>query len=290
MAPIPMISNYYKYDFVSPVRLFAKIKQELNSFFETGAITDLLFPIWTDDCLSKFNKSTYKIQETILNIKSSAARLPDDFVSVREAWLVTSVERSRQLPNAHYLQTLTRIDADGSTFCDRCSECENPEIIRVVYKSTMEVIDSFRREYLLKPGNISVKNEHCSLDCLNIGSTAPDSFDVRDNKFVVNFTDGAVNLIYYAKEYDEKGNQLIPDNIRIKNYIEMYIKYKLFEQLHNQSTDETFNQTKSRRDDYSRMHDEALILAESELKKKTVYERRHAIAKTMNRNNKYIIR
>ena len=59
------------------------------------------------------------------------------------------------------------------------------------------------------------------------GSSAADSFDIRDNKIVNNFQNGVVQIIFYANEYDGAGNQMIPDNYRIREYIEAFIKYKI---------------------------------------------------------------
>lgn len=288
MAFVQM-SNYYKYEFTSPEPIYALIKQELRSYFNTGAVDGLLFPIWTDKCLKKFGKSSYKIEEQFLKISSSSARLPDDFKSVKEAWLITSVSRSRQLPQAHYLQTISRLD-EPDVFCQRCAECENPDIIKAIYKSTMQVAEEFKREHLLRPGNIRVQTEFCAPGCLNIGSTSPDIFDIRDNKIIVNFTSGDLYLVYYSKQTDEKGFQLVPDNYRIKEYIEAFIKFKLFEQMCNQVTDETYKQIEGKKQEYERKSDEAFIIAETETKKKTVEQIHQAILRTQHRLDKYIIR
>jgi hypothetical protein len=209
------MAYYYKYSFISPEPLFALVKEELKSYFSTGAVDDLLFPIWTDKCLKKLGRSSFQINEMLLPISNYSARLPDDFYSVREAWLCTSCASSYQLPNAHYHQTITRIDSPD-VFCDRCNECENPDIIKAIYKTTSTVIAEYQRSYLLKPGNVTVRNQECSLDCANIGSSGPESFDIRDNKLVVTFEEGTVNMLYYSTERDDNGNQLIPDNFRIK--------------------------------------------------------------------------
>ena len=36
------MSYYYKYDFVSPEPLYATVKEELKSYFDTGAVDDLI--------------------------------------------------------------------------------------------------------------------------------------------------------------------------------------------------------------------------------------------------------
>ena len=55
------ISNYYKYPFESPEPLYAKIKLELKSYFDTGAVDDLLFPVYIKYCLDKLGRLSYDI-------------------------------------------------------------------------------------------------------------------------------------------------------------------------------------------------------------------------------------
>jgi len=85
------MSYYYKYNFVSPEPVYATVKEELKSYFDTGAIDDLMFPTYLDKCLRKLGRTTYIISETVLHIEDFEARLPDNFFAVREAWLCTDV-------------------------------------------------------------------------------------------------------------------------------------------------------------------------------------------------------
>jgi hypothetical protein len=291
------MSYYYKYDFMSPEPTYAIVKEELKSYFDTGAVDDLLFGTWTDKVLRKLGKGAYYIAETVLHIEDFQARLPDNFYAVREAWLCTQVwgtpyrEASSFYSQAASEMTIqvtpvtTNDPYAKSCSCTGTCSCM-PEIIQAVYKTNNELNQSFRREYLLKPGNISA-HENCSLDCRNFGSSAPDSFDIRGNKFVTNFRNGSVYLVFYAKETDEKGYQLIPDNYRVREYLEAFIKYKVIEQLSNQIVDETFNQIQTKLGYYKQLSDEAYILAESEIKKQDAYAKMRAITAQRNSLNMY---
>jgi len=119
------------------------------------------------------------------------------------------------------------------------------------------------------------------------GSASYDSFDVRDNKFVTNFRNGVVHLLFYATEYDDVGNQLLPDNYRITEYVEAFIKFKVFEILTNQTNDETFNQLQQKLAYYKSIADEKYIEAEIEVKKQTPWEKQRRIKKDLNRFNMY---
>jgi hypothetical protein len=293
------MSYFYKYNFVSPEPIYAIIKEEMKSYYDTGAIDDLLFPIYTNKCLNKLGKSSYVIEEEILHMEDFEARLPDNFYAVREAWLCTVVNGFPvQSANSFYSQaaSLQTIQVSpvisGGKACTNV-ECQDsncpgcmPEFIQAVYKTNNTFNHTFKREYLLKPGNISTK-KHCSLHCANFGASGPDSFDIRDNKFFTNFRNGHVHLIFYATEYDSCDNQLIPDNYRIKEFIELFIKYKMFETLCNQVNDETFNQLSQKKQEAKQLADEAYIMAQLEIQKNTSYQKFRAIKSQLNSFNKY---
>lgn len=292
------MSLYYKYKFVSPEPIYAIVKEELKSYFDSGAVDDLLFPTYVNKCLNKLGKGSYNLVESILYIDGYQTRLPDNFYAVREAWLCVNIEGDpvreassfySQAASTETIQ-ITPVISNGvpctNVECTTgCPECM-PELIQAVYKTNHTIHATYRKQYLLKPGNIAVK-EYCTLDCANFGSSSLDSFDIRDNKFVTNFSTGTVYLIFYATDYDDIGNQLIPDNYRIREYLEHYIKYKVFETLTNQVNDETFNQLNQKLVYYKAMSDESYILAENEIRKQTAYQKQNRIKQTLERMNMY---
>ena len=301
------MAYYYKFGFISPKGVFATVKEELKGYFDTGAIDTLMFNVYLNKCLDKLGKATYSILEDNLYIEDFEGRLPDNFTAVREAWRCAEIDQfPYQSANSFYSQAATvnviqivPIIANGDSctnpeYEDNTS-CDMPEQAKLVYKTNTEVARSYMRSYMLKPGNISAK-KCCSVgymeDWEKYSRSTPhssdyDSFDIRDNKFVTNFRTGVVNLIFYGTEYDESKNQLIPDNYRIKEYIETFLKYKMFEALSNQITDETFNQIQQKMVYYKQLADEAFILADIEIKKQTVWEKQRRIKQTLNRNQMY---
>jgi len=280
---------YYKYNFISPESIYANVKEELKSYFDSGAVDDLMFPTWTDKCLRKLGKSSYNILPWILHLDNFEARLPDGFIAVREAWMCTQVhgkpyrEASSFYSQAHSLDT---IKVSPETSNEDCTGDCLPNTIQVVYKTNNEFNQTFTKQYLLKPGNISVRNS-CSFDCANFGSSSPDTFDIHNNKFVTNFRCGTVYLLYYGADTDASGNQMIPDDYRVKEYIEAFIKYKVFEMLSNQLVDETYKQIQEKMLYYKQQSEEAYILAESSIKKQDVYSKVRAIKRQRNSFNLY---
>jgi len=291
------MSYYYKYNFTSPEIVYSTVKEELKSYFDTGAIDDLMFPTYLDKCLRKLGRATYVISEEVLHIDNFQARLPDNFFAVREAWLCTTVDGyPYQTANSFYSQASSQSTIQVSPVITNQVPCNSncppdsctcmPELIQAVYKTNNEMNIAYTKQYLLKPGNISVRAD-CALDCKNFGSSSADSFDIRDNKFVTNFRNGLVHLVFYATEYDEGGNQLIPDNYRIREYIEAFIKYKVFETLTNQTNDETFNQLQQKLMYYKQLSDEAFIMADIEIKKQDAYAKQRRIKNDLHRFDMY---
>jgi len=308
------MSYYYKYNFISPEVVYSTVKEEFKSYFDTGAVDDLMFPTYLDKCLRKLGRATYVIQEQALFINDYEARLPDNFYAVREAWLCTSVNGfPYQQANSFYSQAATSTTIQVSPITTDCSVpspcCGNvgcdgscmPEIMQTVYKTNNEAPVLYRREYLLKPGNISAKR-NCGVEYTNNwefyaeapplneftpGSAGYDSFDIRDNKFVTNFRNGIVHLIFYATEYDQVGNQMIPDNYRVREYVEAFIKYKVIETLTNQTNDETFNQLQQKLMYYKQQAEEAFIMADIEIKKQDPWAKQRRIKNDLNRFNMY---
>jgi len=308
------MSYYYKYNFVSPQPIYATVKEELKSYFDTGAVDDLLFPTYLDKCLKKLGRATYVISEDILHMNDFESRLPDNFYAVREAWMCTEIPSNYpyQTANSFYSQASSQTTIQVSPYISGTVPCTNPkcttgcpecmpELIQAVYKTNQQVARGYRNEYLLKPGNISVR-KNCDVEYTNAwefyvppppiheftpGSASYDSFDIRDNKFVTNFREGTVHLIFYATEYDEIGNQLVPDNYRIREYVEHFIKYKVFETLTNQLTDETFAQLQQKLGYYKGLSDEAFIMADIEIKKQDPWAKQRRIKNDLNRFNMY---
>ena len=307
------MSYYYKYNFISPEPVYSTVKEELKSYFDTGAVDDLLFPTYLDKCLKKLGRTTYVIAEQPLYIEDFQARLPDNFVAVREAWMCTAIPQyPYQSANSFYSQAASQTTIQVSPYISGTVPCTNPqcttgcptcmpELIQAVYKTNNAVARSYQQEYLLKPGNISARG-NCDVEYTNAwqfteyapplheftpGAAGYDSFDIRDNKFVTNFRNGIVHLIFYVTEYDGIGNQMIPDNYRIREFVEAFIKYKVFEMLSNQLTDETFQQISQKLAYYKQLSEEAYIMADIEIKKQTPWEKQRRVRNDLQRFAKY---
>ena len=154
------MSYYYKYNFVTPEPVYATIKEELKSYFDTGAIDDLLFPTYLDKALKKLGRTTFVISEEILYIEDFQARLPDNFYAVREAWMCTQVSGyPYQSANSFYSQAANATTIQvapltiGGTPCNSpgcqdpaCNGTCMPELVQAVYKTNNTVARGYTHE------------------------------------------------------------------------------------------------------------------------------------------------
>lgn len=289
------MSTYYTYEFISPESLYAEIKAEMRSYFNTGVLIDTMFPIYTRYCLRRFYRSTYDIDETIIKLDNYSAELPLGFKYVREVWACTNVTETRRMPGAIYHQETCVVspygDYDRCNPCDTCIDDCNTEK-KIYFKTTEFFHYTYSISHLLRPGNLQVK-DHCAEDCLNLHERVhdKDTFDIRGGRMYTNYCDGHIRLIYYKDPIDDCDSEVpIPDNFYIREYIKAYIKYKLYEQLYNEVTDETFNQIAQKYQLYKQEYNDAYINADAEVKKQTMYQKRESIRRMKHRLDKYIIR
>lgn len=286
------MSYFYKQQFVSPVGLFALVKEELKGYFDTGSVDDVLFGKWTMQCLRKLGKASYPINEAMMCINNFESRLPDDFKYEREIWACTDYGKSYQAPSAVYSEVKeisTKLSSNESDLvCNSCATCTLPDVIQAVYKTTFTVAFEWRKEYLLKPGNIYPSCPE-DLYCANYNSVSTDTYDIRDNKIKTSFRDGKVYMQYYS-DFEICNNLMIPDEYYQQKFIELFLKEKIFEQLSNQATDDGMKAMQSKYTYYKQLADEAYILADSNNKKEDVYRKQRAIQRTQNRLRNYNIK
>lgn len=285
------MSLYYKQEFKSPVGIFSEVKEVLNSYFNSGAIDDVLFPKWLEHCLRRFRKSSFKIEEAVIPVSCNEACLPKDFNSVREVWMCTTEwSDPYKSPSSYYYQTDCRIEPQRDS-CEPCFDENNNECCDTRYLVTHKVnntyLFSFSRTFLLRPGNMNASS-HCGENCKNMYADSPFTFDIANGKMITNFAEGTIHLIYYAEPSDEI--QMIPDNFFVEDYIRKYLIYMCFQQLSYQITDETFNQIQLKLQQADQAQAMAFILAENDLKGQTSEEKIRQIGVSYRRFNKYRIR
>lgn len=282
-----MSPNYYQYDFVSPHKLYARVQEEMRSYFATGAVDSLMFPLWTEDCIKKFRKTFLPIKHVALCIENNRAELPADFKSPREVWTTRSIESNPFTTGGsyYYQKDYTLVVEDAPVGVAPCVDT-----YRIMHKIRGEQTYSYNLSALLKPAHI--EKQYCENGCIvnGVDSGPSNVYDIEDGCLITRFKEGIVHMIYYSDGLDDDGYQLIPDDFWMQDYIRKYLIYKLYLQIFNQTTDESFNQVKVKLEMSDHAQSVAFIVAQTESKKQTVDKKIRAINKIRNRFNVYKIR
>ena len=292
---------------ISPEKVFARIKEELKSYYSTGSIDTLLFPIWTKHCLDQFNNTFLPLETAVIDICNYKADLPCDFKSVKELWVCGTINKGPiTSPFTFYYQSDCRISTNADTCsgcssstCTDCADIPSPVGIPslcgvdksfwVTNKVQTSMNFSFTVKAMLKPGNNKTFSK-CSETSLNRSCYSLDTFDIMGNKIVTSFLTGTLYLIYYADAtYDESGNYEIPDNDKFERYLYHYLRQMTFQILLDQCSDESYRQLTEKRNDEERRANDARIECRNYMMSETPYSVQQSIVRSYNRLNKYRI-
>lgn len=277
------LPSYHRYDYISPQALYALVKEEFKSYIESGSLDDTLFSLWTEKVLEKLGVGAYPIATVFLGLNQGEARLPQGFQKEREVWLLTEHQDLYAAPGATYsyvLDTSIRIDSPDVS-CDVCTECTSPPLIQAVYKTTHRVFRQYSCERKLSRGIILPKKhgEHVH--------HSPHIFDIHDGKLVTHLQEGTLTLIFYQEQRDKEGFRLIPDDVWIEEAIEYFIRFKLYDQLFNQTSDESFKQSQIKRDQAKAEYEDKFIQAGVWMRKETAEKKKEALRRQHSRLNRY---
>lgn len=282
-------------NFVSIDEVVAIVKEELNSYFAVGAIDDVLIPKWVKFALKDFRVSALPRKSISLHLNNYTADLPEDFEQVDSLWACT-MSGSEVIRNytSFYYQTDCRI----TPITDPCNECfseqdkcngtlpPKQEKYRVTHKVTGSTLYEYYTEFLMKPASTQTRSQ-CHPNSRNLTYGCNETFTIRDCKIITKFPKGLLHLDYFGSNEDENGDPLIEDNEYIKEYLVYYLKYRLFEQLWNSTSDESANQLLTKMQFYSQKSDDAKVRAMDDKKKLTKYQVADLIKGTRTKNSFY---
>lgn len=263
------MSYTYKYNFISPEIYYAEVKEELRSYFDSGVVDDLMFSKWTGYAVRKMGNSSYRLGQVVLQVKDFEADLPKDFLRIREVYSCQKLD-DIVVPSANSIYLQKSYLTNQNLTYDMCRGCV-PDCVTIVEKTTGHVVFTFRLARLLHPGNIDTKSRCINEYGVN-GVHDFDMFDIHEGKIITKFREGVIYVTYYEEAVDDNFNSLIPDFPEFENYLKSWLRYKIFETIFNNVTDETFNQVQAKLQYYEQKYNEAFIICKTEFMKKTPYQ------------------
>lgn len=303
---------------ISPAQIYARVKEEMRSYFNTGAIDDLLFPIWTKDCIDKFENTYLPLKQAVMDMYNHKCPLPCDFKAVREVWVTFTYDKGPVTsPHVFYYQTDCRINpapAPGEA-CEDCvpgyqcmspsqtptpvalpSLCDVPPEYIVTHKVMEQMMFRFHVTGMLKPGNFKTIGK-CADGSPNLDAYCIDTFDIVGDKLVTSFAQGTIYMAYFAEnaivpedEGPDAGYYMIPDNDPFQKYLYYYLRMMVYRQLFDQATDESFNQINAKYQLAQSEVDSAYINARNYAVNQDIYSVEKAIIRSYNRHNRFRLR
>jgi len=232
---------YENLQYISSDSLLAEVKQELKSYFESGAISEILIPTFIDQALRKLRVLALKPEEAVLHFQNYQSELPCDFVLLDRAMMYDhQVEWSTGVSavEGHYYKSID---------CTNCTDCTPKE---EVYEEITVASNAGFNLKLKKPTWIRVyhaSKQYCTEGCQNLSVSSEDVLQIYNNSKVSStFETGCVYIRYFSRPVDDNGIPMIPEILEVEEYIKSYLKFKFFEMLWHSVMDESVNQIVSK--------------------------------------------
>lgn len=275
--------KYDNYPYITSEPLIAEVKQELKSYFEAGAVSEVLIPSFIDQALRKLKVLALKPEEAVIRFENFKSELPYDFYMLDYALSYSSDIYWDTAVGSMQGSWYKNIEATG---CGDESSIEMYEAITIP-------LPGFRIS-LKRPKWIRVYFDSTSLcveGCENLKVSSTDIIKIDNHKRVsATFEEGCVYVRYFSRPMDDSHIPMIPEVLEVEEYIKSYLKFKFFEQMWHSVMDESTKQVTDKMMYYKREQLEKLQAAYNFLMTKSKQQIADSIVRTRNRFSKYHIR
>jgi hypothetical protein len=277
--------KYEHINFITSEPLIAEVKQELKSYFEAGAVSEVLIPTFIDQALRKLKVMVLKPEDAVLHFVNYKSELPCDFALLDRATLYDS-----DITFSAGMVALKGYWYQSYEILQGCVDC-TPKT------------EYFEQLMIPTPGfKITMKNPKwlrvyhgskslCTEGCPNLTHPSPDVIQIHDNRTVsASFEEGCIYVRYFARPVDDEGIPMVPEVLEVEEYIKSYLKFKFFEMLWHSQLDESSAQIERKFQYYKQDQLAKLQAAFSYLLTKTKQQSADSVVKARNRFVKYHIK
>ncbi|MCA9749014.1 MAG: hypothetical protein KC414_07900 [Romboutsia sp.] len=223
----------------------ADFKAENESYDSAGLIDEVSLYKWVLDAMKPFGSNIMELQDTVVEVKKSEAKLPDNYDSLCIAYKCDPrgyhvEDRYKNVVQESYMWT-ERVERSVKwNSCNPCcAEDEDKIITEKVYFKDVEVNFYYHRPVLLRLGK-SMKRDKCHAKCRNlIVRDCPHEIIINGKTLYSNFTEGDVYLQYYGIPMEDN-KPIIPEvgKGELEKYVDYYVHMKFFEKLLKNKDDE----------------------------------------------------
>jgi hypothetical protein len=276
--------KYENINFITSEPLIAEVKQELKSYFESGAISEVLIPTFIDQALRKLKVMVLTPEDLVVHFVNYKAELPCDFALLDRASLYDS--------NIEFNSGITTLKGYWYKSIECTSGCDNCD----------PKDETFEQLWVPAPGfKITMKNpkpvriyhgskQLCTEGCENLYSPAPDIVQIHNNRTMsASFEEGCMYVRYFSRPMDEFEIPKVPEVFEVEEYIKAYLKFKFFETLWHSQLDESSVQVERKFQYYKQDQLGKLQAAFSYLLTKSKQQSADSVVKGRNKFIKYHI-
>jgi hypothetical protein len=217
----------------------AEIETDFSSYTNSGDIDRLSIKRWVINELKRFGTNILTLEETVLDIKNSQAKLPENFRSLKLALKTEPLGWDLQSGNENDFVSFKRIETPAyfnQTTREYVTTCHTKIIEEVVTLGNSSAKYYYGNTQWLSLTN-TIKNKGYATNCLNLNPSIRNSFpheiNINNQTLHTNFTTGSVYIQYYGYETDEDGEIIISDGWlgHLEKYLEYYCKARIAENL-----------------------------------------------------------
>ena len=245
-------------DLVKCDTLFARIRESLSSYDNSGLIDEGKFYAEVKWFIDQFGIPVYEKTEAMLHLCDHKGELPCDFFLLDSAWLCHREHKGQSSDPSWIFQNKSVIYSEIS--CEKIAQnnscgTANPNLSGVVIEScpatcnneiTLEKVTvkqyvrggdtnewNFHRPTLLKLNNQKSIRKNCTQNCPNLHCQSHDEISILsqgDSKYMYsNIKNPMIHIIYYKYPIDlETGLPLIPENPTMQKALEYHLMYTFF--------------------------------------------------------------
>jgi hypothetical protein len=276
--------KYENINFISSEPIVAEVKQELKSYFEAGAISEVLIPTFIDQSLRKLKVMVLQPEETVAHFVNYKSELPCDFALLDRAALYDSqIEFSSGITTMNgYFYMSSDCSFSGECCNDKTEYFEQIFVSNPGFKISMKMPRPIRVYH----GSKAL----CTEQCANLYAPGPDIIQINNNRTMsASFEEGCIYVRYFARPTDEFGIPKIPEILEVEEYIKAYLKFKFFEMLWHSQLDESAAQIERKFQYYKQDQLAKLQAAFGYLLTKTKQQSADSVVKARNKFVKYHI-
>lgn len=277
--------KYEHINFISSEPLIAEVKQELKSYFESGAISEVLVPTFIDQALRKLKVMVLTPEDAVLHFVNYKSELPCNFALLDRATLYDS-----DIIFSSGMTSLKGYWYQSYEVLEGCVDC-TPKT------------EYFEQLMIPTPGfKITMKNPKwvrvyhgskalCTEGCPNLNQPSADIIQIYNNKTVSSsFEEGCVYVRYFSRPMDDDGIPTIPEILEVEEYVKSYMKFKFFEMLWHSQIDESAAQVERKFQYYKQDQLNKLQAAFSYLLTKTKQQSADSVVKSRKQFVKFHIK